>query len=116
MARKIGRVTIDVDGEVFRTVPGARLMAGGPMRTSEMTDQNELVFAETLDPCVIECEIVHTTGTDMTTIQSIVDGTISFVGDNGDAYVSRGAHYNGGSELSNGNFKAKFTGNPATKA
>lgn len=116
MARKIGRVTVDADGEVFRTAPGATLQPGGARRTSEMTDQNELVFSEVLEPAVVTCDIVHVTGYDVTTIRSITDATVSYVGDNGDSYVMRGAHCNGTEELANGNIRAMFTGNPATKA
>lgn len=116
MSRKIGRVTLDADGEVFRSAPGASLQIGGPRRTSEMTDQNELVYMEVIEPAVVVLDIVHVTGYDATTIRAITDATLSFVGDNGDSYVVRGAHCNGTEPLSNGNIRAEFSGNPATKA
>lgn len=116
MSQKIGRATIDADGEVFRSAPGATLDIGGPTRTTMMTDQNEVVFSEVITPGVVVVDIVHVTGYDATTIRAIVDATISFVGDNGDAYVIRGAHCNNTEPMANGNIRATFSGNPATKA
>lgn len=91
MPQITGKAIIRVNGREWRTEDGATLDVGGVKRNpktggGKVHGYNE----ETVEP-KMECKVYHTKEDDLTEYGKIVDATVMFETDTGDAYVMREA-------------------------
>jgi hypothetical protein len=116
MARKTGRVTVTVDGNVLKSKPGASIKIGGVMREPIMDDQGGYNYTETLEPSQVKCTLLHVAETDLPALRAFVDGTVHYETDTGVSYVVTGAGTGEIGELANGEVEVTFNGPPAEQA
>lgn len=116
MARKSGRVTVKVNGDVLTSKPGASLQMGGKRRAFEMSDQGTPHHQETLVPAEVKATLIHVATSDVPALRDFVDGTVTFEDDIGVVYVVRGAGTMEIGPLANGEVEVTFGGAPAERA
>lgn len=82
---------IKVNGELLRTLPGAKLDLGGKVRASVVGASAVHGYSETIKPAMLECEISLTEGYSLEQLRNITDATVTYEADTGQSYVVREA-------------------------
>lgn len=114
--QQIGRVTITVNGNTFATgASGATLKLGGVEREFGVTDQNTLYHTESFVPSELEADIIQLAGSDLIDMQNVINGTATFVADNGEAYSIAELGFMSADAINGGKAKVRFRGAPARK-
>lgn len=89
-----GRITgiaeITVDGKRFAIENGATLNPGGINRTPERHGGDTFYKEEEVPP-MLECNVLHTSETDIIALSNIVGATVLFKADTGQRFMLRGA-------------------------
>ncbi len=94
MAANNGRITgiaeITVDGRRFATENGATLNPGGFNRQAERHG-GDTYFKDEEVPPSLDCNVLHTSETDIIALSNIVGATILFKANTGQKFLLRGA-------------------------
>lgn len=115
MADLLGRVTIDANGEIFRTKKGSKLNVGGEKLTTTMDTIGDAHTTGELMPSSCECTVLHTTKEDAVRLGKLRGVTLNFRG-NGISYVVRNASVVDPPDVNDdGEITLKFEGNPAIR-
>lgn len=107
---------IKVDGDLLRTLPGAKIKLGGKKREPVVGDSSVHGFAEKLEPSMLECEISLVPGYSLARLAAISNATVTYEADTGQTYVIRDAFVTETLELNGGEggkVALKFAGQPA---
>lgn len=110
-----GRVTIKVNGDVFRSRNGASLQTGGITRTALTTDQGKVYFTEDTQPSEIVATLVHTQADDVVGLRSLRDVTASFETDTGAGWAIANAFVTEVSPIASGEYTVTLMGPPANR-
>lgn len=90
--KMFGRVTIRIDGQPYKSMPGATLDLGGIERTARPGDNDADGFTTALQPSKCDFSVQMRAGVSLAAIQAIEDGTLSFECDTGQTYMIRHAY------------------------
>lgn len=82
---------IKVDGELLRSLPGAKLDLGGRVRASVVGASEVHGYSEQIKPAMLECEISLVEGFSLEKLRNITNATVTFEADTGQRYVVRSA-------------------------
>lgn len=82
---------IKVDGELLRSLPGAKLDLGGKVRSSVVGASEVHGYSEAIKPAALECEISLVEGASLEKLRNITNATITFEADTGQTWIVRGA-------------------------
>lgn len=115
MAKKTGKVSIALDGNILLSKKGASLEIGGVENVVEMSDQDTVVTTETTKPSVVKCTLLNVTDTDLVAINRFA-GTVTYITDNGHRYVCPSSVKTTMGPLANGEVDVTFSGAPAELA
>ena len=108
--QQTGRVSVDMDGTVLRSKPGAKLSPGGVKRNHAVDDQLGVYHQEEYTPAMIECTLVHVSDTDLVAIRNFKNGTVRYKTDTGKVYEVTNADCAEVGDLQNGELPVKFGG------
>jgi hypothetical protein len=89
MSQYLGRVTLNINGTVIDSRPGASIDLGGVTTTAVVNDQG-MGFCEQLKPSRIECEISLRKGTSIEQFRNLRDVTAVYICDTGQRYIVKG--------------------------
>lgn len=89
-SRITGIATIMVDGTRLATENGATLDPGGYNREPERHG-GDTYYKEDEVPPMVECNVLHTSETDIIALSNITGATIVFEANTGQKYILRGA-------------------------
>ena len=115
MPQATGRVTIKVDGDVWRSRAGASLQTGGIIRTALTTDQGKVYYTEDTQPSEVTASLVHTQADDVVGLRSKRDVTVSFETDTGAGWSIANAFVTEVGEISGGEYTVTLMGPPANR-
>lgn len=87
-----GRATIRANGQTLQTAAGATLEMGGVTRTPRPGNHNADAFTEEDTPSKCEFSLQMREGVSLASIQAMVDVTIHFDCDTGQAYLINHAY------------------------
>jgi len=90
MGKLLGLAVIKIDGQVIKSLPGAKLDIGGVERTTVIGANEVLGYAETPKQSKLECEIAVGASTTLADKRDWTDVTASFECDTGQIYVIQG--------------------------
>jgi hypothetical protein len=82
---------IKVDGELLRSLPGAKLDLGGKVRSSVVGASEVHGYSEAIKPAQLECEMSLVEGFSLERLRNVTDATVTFEADTGQRYVMRNA-------------------------
>jgi len=108
--QQTGRVSVDMDGVILKSKPGAKLTIGGVKREHSVDDQLNVYHQESYTPGMIECTLVHVADTDLVAIRNFKNGTVRFKCDTGKVYESTNADCAEVGDMQNGECTVKFGG------
>ncbi|TCS62587.1 phage tail tube protein [Varunaivibrio sulfuroxidans] len=89
--KKVGRVTIKVDGDVIESHPDAEIYVGGPERTDKENGNHPGHWSEQLKAGEVKCNIDWGAGDSTAKMAAWTDVTLTCELDTGQTYV--GNHY-----------------------
>lgn len=89
--KKLGRVTIKVDGDVIESYPDAEIYTGGTKRTNKENGNHPGHFSEMLEGGSVKCSIDWGAGRSTAAMDGWDDVTVVCELDTGQSYV--GNHY-----------------------
>ncbi|MDD9911657.1 MAG: phage tail tube protein [Alphaproteobacteria bacterium] len=111
-----GIAYITADGELLKSMPGARLTLGGKKR-SAVVGHSLYGFSSSFEPARLEFEITVAKEETINKLKEAVDQTVKFEGDNGTAWVIANAFVENTGDISHSeeNTTASFifVGDPA---
>ncbi len=116
MSQTLSIAYIKVDGDLMRTLPGAKIKLGGKKREPVVGASSVHGFAETIEPSMVECEISVVPGYSVARLQAITGATVTFEADTGQTWVVRDAFCTETLEVTGGEggkVALKFAGQPA---
>ena len=102
MAKKLGKVTIKANGQVFESKKGASLDPGGVTRSAVKHDQGAGDFSEEPRESTVECTTPFGRDTSLAAINAMDNVTLTFECDTGQTYVVAGAWSDGEASLTAG--------------
>lgn len=113
-----GTVIVRLDGRSIRSKPGAKLNAGGRERTPQVADDAVIGFSQKVIPSEVTCTLVHTSVSDILSLNDVTDATLMFEADSGVVLMVRSAFLKQPIELTGGegDVAVVFCGQPAVEA
>ena len=92
MSKYLGRAFVRANGLTIASLPGsAKLNPGGVERSAVVGDFGMLGYTEKPVHAEVECDIAVGADTDLSALQNMVDGTVTFEGDTGQVWIVRKA-------------------------
>ena len=110
MSQQTGRVTIKLDGEPFRSKPGAEMQLGGIERSFDADDQGSSYYQEKSIPGQFKFTLVHMGDSDLAKLNRWKNGTAQYETDTGIVYTMTNAATAKVGDLKNGEVEVTIGG------
>jgi hypothetical protein len=110
-----GRATITVDGQTYRSRPGATLNLGGTAREAQALDNEEVGYVESTVPATVEFTIPLTKDLNIERLRHHTGANVVFKSDVGQSWLISDAFTTDTLALSGEGFAVKMSGPPATQ-
>ena len=115
MPQLVGRAYIRVDGELWRSLAGAKIDVGGIV-TASVVGNEVHGYTESIKPAMVECEVPFAKGESIEKYRNLKDVVVTFELDTGQSYLVRDAHQIDPPVITDGDggkIPMKFEGQPA---
>lgn len=103
--QRTGKVYIKINGNLYESMPGAKLTDPMGIERPEVVGTDVFGFTETAKVPTISCEFAHGSGLSLQAVAACVNETITFECDSGPTFILRNAWYASGMELTGGEGK-----------
>lgn len=110
-----GRATITVDGQTYRSRPGATLNLGGTAREAQPLDNGEVGYVESTSPSTVEFSIPLTSDLNVERLRHLTNANVVFQSDVGLSWLMPGAFTTDPIAIGADGLAFKMSGPPATQ-
>jgi hypothetical protein len=110
-----GRASITVDGQTYRSRPGASLNLGGVAREAQALDNGEVGYVESTVPASVEFSIPLTSDLNVERLRHFTGANVVFQSDVGLSWLIAGAFTTDPIVLGTDGLAFKMSGPPATQ-
>lgn len=91
MGQQFGSATIKTNGRVLRSLAGAKIDLGGPVRETVVGSNRVHGYSQKIKQARIECEISLQAGDSLEEIRRLTGAVVTFECDTGQTYIVRDA-------------------------
>lgn len=110
-----GRATISIDGQTYRSRPGATLNLGGIAREAQALDSGEVGYVESTAPATVEFSIPLTNDLNVERLRYFTSANVVFQSDTGLSWLMASAFTTDPIALGSDGLAFKMSGPPATQ-
>ncbi|HWH86357.1 MAG TPA: phage tail tube protein [Pseudomonas sp.] len=110
-----GRAAISIDGQTYRSRPGATLNLGGTAREAQALDNGEVGYVESTAPATVEFSIPLTTDLNVERLRHFTNANVVFTSDVGLSWLIAGAFTTDPVSLAAEGLAFRMSGPPATQ-